>query len=214
MFPKGHPYYADVMGSHADVQAAKLDDVRDFFKRYYTPNNASLAIVGDIDIDNAKKLVEKYFGSIPRGPDVPSVQVQTPPITQERRAVMTDRVELPRVYLSWLTAPIFKPGDAEADVAAQILGSGKASRLYRSLVYDKKIAQDVSAGQQSLTLGSVFQVTATAKPGHTAEELETALNAQLDSLAKFGPTPEELDAAKNKITSSLIISLENLGGFS
>src|SRR5439155_19463258 len=125
-----------------------------------------------------------------------------------RRAVMTDRVELPRVYLSWLTAPIFKPGDAEADVAAQILGSGKASRLYRSLVYDKKIAQDVSAGQQSLTLGSVFQVTATAKPGHTAEELETALNAQLDSLAKFGPTSEELDAAKNKITSSLIISLE------
>ena len=214
LYPAGHPYYASVMGSHADIQAAKLEDVRDFFKRYYAPNNASLAIVGDIDIENTKKLVEKYFGSIPRGPEVPPVTVQTPPITQERRAVVTDRVELPRVYLSWISPPIFKPGDAEADLASRILGAGKASRLYRSLVYDKKIAQDVSAGQQSLTLGSVFQVTATAKPGHSAEELEGEIDAQIDSLAKFGPSAEELDAAKNKITSNLIISLENLGGFS
>src|SRR5207253_1338729 len=118
----------------------------------------SLAIVGDIDIERAKKLVEKYFGTIPRGPEAPPVAVQTPRITAERRATVTDRVELPRVYLAWLTPTIFKPGDAEADVAAQILGAGKASRLYRSLVYDKKIAQDVSANQQSLTLGSVFQV--------------------------------------------------------
>src|SRR5574341_120739 len=143
LFDKTHPYHAIVIGSHEDVQAARLQDVHEFFKKYYAPNNASLAIVGDIDIAKTKALVEKYFGTIPRGPEVDAVNVQTPPITEERRAVVTDRVELPRVYMTWITAPIFKPGDAEAVVAARILGGGKASRLYESLVYRKKIAQTV-----------------------------------------------------------------------
>ncbi len=214
LFPKGHPYYASVIGSHEDIQAAKLEDVRGFFTSFYAPNNASLAIVGDIDVEKTKQMVEKYFGSIPRGPDVPKLAVETPPITQERRVTMTDQVELPRVYMAWLTSPIFKPGDAEATIAAQILGRGKASRLYKALVYDKKIAQDVSATQQSLTLGSIFQITVTAKPGHTAEEVEAEINAQLDSLAHSGPSALELDGAKNQIHSNIILSLENLGGFS
>ena len=213
LFPQGHPYYASVIGSHADVQNAKLENVRDFFTRYYAPNNASIAIVGDIDVEKTKQLVEKYFGTLPRGPEVPAVSVTTPPITAEKRSVVTDQVELPRVYMAWLTAPIFKPGDAEATVAAQILGKGKASRLYTSLVYDKKIAQDVNANQQSLALGSVFQITVTAKPGHTAQEIEAAIDAELDSLAKHGVTAAELDAAKNKINSNIVFSLENLGGF-
>jgi len=145
--------------------------VREFFRRYYAPNNASLAIVGDIDVARTKALVEKYFGTIPRGPAVPPVEATTPAITGERRAMVKDKVELPRVYLAWITPPIFQPGDAEADLTARILGGSKASRLYRSLVYDKKIAQSVSASQQSLRLGSVFQIAVTAKPGHTAEEL-------------------------------------------
>jgi len=213
LFPEDHPYYASVIGSHADIQAARLQDVREFFKSYYAPNNASLAIVGDIDVEKTKALVEKYFGTIARSPDVTPPTVTTPAITSERRAVITDRVELPRVYMAWITPPIFKQGDAEAQVAAQILGKGKASRLYEALVYDRKIAQDVNANQQPLTLGSVFQITVTAKPGQTAEDLEHAIDAQIDSLSASGPTDEELSRAKNSIASSIVQSLENLGGF-
>src|ERR1035441_8966005 len=116
LYPKGHPYYADVMGSHADIQAAKIEDVRNFFKLYYAPNNASLAIVGDFDPSQAKQLVEKYFGPLKRGVPVPKIAAVTPPITAERRAVIHDQVELPRVYIAWLTSPIFKAGDADADL--------------------------------------------------------------------------------------------------
>jgi zinc protease len=213
VFPPGHPYYASVIGSHEDIQAAKLEDVKDFFRRYYAPNNASLAIVGDIDVARTKALVEKYFGSIPRGPAVPPVEAKTPPITSQRRAVVKDKVELPRVYLAWITPSIFQAGDAEADLTARILGGSKASRLYRSLVFDKKIAQTVSANQQSLQLGSVFQISATAKPGHTAEEVEKAIDAELASYAASGPTPDELSAAQNALYSATALSLENYGSF-
>ena len=187
LFPKEHPYYASVIGSHADIQAAKLDDVKNFFKLYYAPNNASLAIVGDIDKAATKALVEKYFGTLKQGQPVPKPSVQTPPITAERRAVVQDRVELPRVYMAWLTPPIFKPGDADADIAATALGGGQSSRLYKKLVYEKQIAQDVSAAQYSLMLGSVFQITATARPGHTAEELEKAIDEELATFRQNGP---------------------------
>jgi zinc protease len=134
LVPQGHPYYASVIGSHADIQAAKLDDVKNFFKRYYAPGNASLAVVGDIDKAATKTLVEKYFGSFKKGAPVTRPALQTPPITAERRVVVKDRVELPRVYMSWLTSPIFKPGDADADIASVALGGGRSSRLYKSLV--------------------------------------------------------------------------------
>src|SRR5216683_3099241 len=126
LFPKEHPYYGDVIGSHFDVQSAKLEDVRNFFKLYYAPNNASLAIVGDFDSAQAKQFVEKYFGPLKRGAPVPKIKAHTPPVTSERRAVIQDNVQLPRVYMAWLTSPIFKPGDAEADLAATILGGGKS----------------------------------------------------------------------------------------
>ena len=212
LFGADHPYHAAVIGSHGDIQAAKLDDVRDFFTRYYAPNNATIAVVGDIDIEKTKQMIEKYFASLPKGPAVDPITVTTPPITAEKRVTVTDQVELPRVYMGWITSPIFKPGDAEADVAARIIAGGKPSRLYKSLVYDKKIAQDVSANQESAALGSVFQITATAKPGHTVEELEQAIDRELDSLATTGPTEDELQAAKNAIHSGIITSLENLGG--
>ena len=104
LFPKTHPYHADVMGSHTDIQAAKLEDVRNFFKLYYAPNNASLAIVGDFDPAQAKQWVRKYFGPLKRGAPVPKIAAVTPPITSEHRAVIHDQVELPRVYMAWLTS--------------------------------------------------------------------------------------------------------------
>ena len=213
IFPKGHPYYAYVIGSHEDVQAAKLDDVKDFFRRYYAPNNASLTIVGDINKPQVKKLVEKYYGSIPRGEPVPVVNATTPPITSERRAVFTDKITLPRVYMAWLTAPIFKPGDVEAGVAANILGGGKASRLYKTLVYEKQICQDVSVQHQAYSLASVFQVTATVKPGKTVEEVEKTIDEEITKFMEGGPTEAEVAAAQNAYFSGTITSLENFGGF-
>ena len=213
LFPKDHPYYADVIGSHADIQSAKLEDVRNFFKLYYAPNNASLAIVGDFQPDQAKELVEKYFGPLKRGEPVPRITAKTPPITSERRAVIQDNVQLPRVYEAWLTSPIFKPGDAEADLTATVLGGGKSSRLYKKLVYEKQIALDVSAYQQSLMLGSVFEVQATARPGVKPEELEKAINVELDEFRTKGPTEEELKRARNVLETRIIAGLETLGGF-
>src|SRR5712691_4338962 len=212
LYPQSHPYYAAVIGSHADIQAARLDDAREFFRRYYAPNNASIAIVGDFDPAQTKKLVEKYFGTLKRGAAVPPINVQTPKITAERRKVVNDRIELPRVYMTWLTPSAFKPGDAEAVVAGEILGGGRASRLYQKLVYEKQIAQSVQADQQSLLLGSQFQIDATARPGHTAEELEKAINDELEALRTRPVEQREIEQARNTIETQAITRLENLNG--
>ena len=213
LFPRTHPYYASVIGSHADIQAAQLDDVKAFFKQYYAPNNASLAIVGDIDKARTKQLVEKYFGPLKRGPAVPAIKATTPPIEAERRQVVRDKIELPKLYMGWITSPIFAPGDADADVAAGILGGGKSSRLYKRLVYEQQIAQQVLAQQYSLMLGSFFDIEVTASPGHNVEELERAVDAELDRLRTDGPDEAEVARAVNAIETRLVQGLESLGGF-
>ena len=213
LFPKNHPYYAWVIGSHADIEAARLDDVREFFKLYYSPNNASLTIVGDIDKAKTKALVEKYFGPIPAGQPVPKIDVTTPPVTAEKRLTVTDQIELPRIYMAWLTDPIYKPGDAEATLLSDILGGGKSSRLYKKLVYEKQIAQDVSAQQYSLILGSVFYIQATAKPGIKPEDLEKAIDEEINAMRAEGPTQIELERAQNTVESEIVRGLETLGGF-
>ena len=213
LFPSTHPYYAEVIGSHADIQAAKLGDVRRFFKQYYAPNNASLAIVGDFDPATIKRVVEKYFGALARGPAVPKIRATTPPITSERRVVVQDQVELPRVYMGWLTPAIYKPGDAEAALAAQILAGDKSSRLYKSLVYQQQIAQDVTITQQSELLGSIFELYATARPGHTPAEIEKAIDEELSRFRNEGPEQKEVDRARNTIETNFVRALERLGGF-
>jgi zinc protease len=213
LFPKSHPYYAWVIGSHADIEAARLDDVREFFKTYYSPNNASLTIVGDVDKAKTKALVEKYFGPIPAGQPVPKIDVKTPPIAAEKRVTVTDQIELPRIYMAWLTDPIYKPGDAEADLLAGILGGGKSSRLYKKLVYEKQIAQDVIAQQESLILGSVFYIQATAKPGVKLEDLEKAIDEEIDLMRTQGPTQVEVERAQNTNEALIVRGLETLGGF-
>jgi len=214
LFPKEHPYYSDVIGSHQDIQAAQIADVRKFFKQYYSPNNASIAIVGDIDKTKTRQLVEKYFGTLKRGPDVPAVNVTTPQITSERRVVVKDHIEMPRIYMAWITPPIFKPGSAEAELAAGILGQGKSSRLYRSLVYDKQIAQDVAAYCEPFTLGSKWMIFATARAGHTLEEIEKEIDAQLETFRTSGPTAAELNRVKTATETGILFSLERNGGFS
>jgi zinc protease len=213
VFPAGHPYYAYVIGSHADIQAAKLDDVKNFFKLYYAPNNASLALVGDFSTPVAKRMIEKYFGTLRRGEPVPAIAAKTPPITSERRRVVTDKIELPRAYMAWITSPIFKPGDADALIAAEILGGGKSGRLYKKLVYEKQIAQDVNASQYSLALGSLFSVNATARPGKSVTEIEEALDVELQKLRTDGPDDAEVERARNVIETRIIRGLEQRGGF-
>jgi zinc protease len=213
LFPQGHPYHGNVIGSHADIQAVKLDDVRDFFRQYYAPNNATIAIAGDIDKAATKKLIEKYFGSLKRGPAVPPVKVQTPVITSERRLVVEDRVELPRIYMAWITPPFFKEGDADADIAASILGQGRVSRLYKKLEYEKQMAQNVVAFQYSTMLGSIFAIEATARPGRTLQELEAAINEEVEALRATGPTATEVDRARNVLETQIFNGLQLVGGF-
>jgi zinc protease len=212
LFPKGHPYHGVVIGSHEDIQAAKLADVKQFFKEYYGPNNATVSIVGDIEPKQALQLVQKYFGSFKRGPAVKKVDVPTPRITSEQRKVVPSRVQLPKVYMAWISPSFFKPGDAEADVTATILGSGRSSRLYKKLVYERQIAQDVSASQYSLMLGSVFSIEATARPGRTIEELEKAIDEELAALAAAPPDASEVTKARNKIETSTVTDLESISG--
>ncbi|MCS0660409.1 M16 family metallopeptidase [Massilia terrae] len=212
LFPKEHPYYADVMGSHADIQGAKLADVREFFRRYYGPNNASVVIAGDIDKAKTLALVRKYFGSFKRSEPVARRTVATPAITSERRVTVPDRIELPRVFIGWLTPPAYQPGDAELDVLAQILAGGKSSRLYKTLVYDRQIAQEVNASQNSYALASTFVVDVTARPGQSLHDIEAAVDAELAALRDNGPTEREIERARNTIETRLVAQVQKLGG--
>ncbi|HXL84248.1 MAG TPA: pitrilysin family protein [Casimicrobiaceae bacterium] len=212
LFPPGHPYRPAIIGSHVDIQAAALADVRDFFKRYYRPNNATLTLVGDFDTAVAKRLVQKYFGSFKRGPEVPKPVVVTPALTSEKRLTVSDQIELERLDLAWLTAPKFKPGDAELTIAGYILAGGKSSRLYKKLVYELQVAQEVSAGQDANGLTSIFEIEAIARSGHTAAELQPLIDAELDRLAAEAPTAAEVEAARNQIERSLYQSLQKVGG--
>jgi zinc protease len=213
LFSKEHPYFADVMGSHADIEAARLADIREFFTQYYAPNNATMAIAGDYDPATIKQLIEKYFGPIPQGPPVTVTPVVTAAITAERRKVVTDTVQLPKVILAWLSAPAFKPGDADADIAANVLGSGKSSRMYRELVYKQQIAQSATCYNDSESLASTFECDLIAKPGVTPEKLEAEAEKIIDGFAETGPKPEEVEWARNKIETGLISGLQRLGGF-
>jgi zinc protease len=213
LFPKSHPYYASVIGSHADIEAARLTDVREFFTQYYAPNNATIAIAGDYDAATIKRLIDRYFGPIPRGPSVNITKIETPQITSERRATVTDTVQLPKVYLAWLAPPAFSAGDADADITARILGSGKSSRMYRELVYKQQIAQSATCNDDSEALGSIFQCELIAKPNVTPEKLETEAEKVVDELAANGPTTQEVQRARNKKQTELISGLQRLGGF-
>lgn len=213
LFPKAHPYYAAVIGSHADIEAARLDDVRQFSRDYYTPSNASLAIAGDFDRLATRRLVERYFGTIPAGPKLAPPAVTTPRITIERRAVVADQIELPRIYMGWIMDPLFQPGDAETDLIAQILGGGRSGRLYKALVHDLQIAQDVSLQSYGLQFGSVLELQVTAKRDVPLARLERAIDRELERFCRDGPTAAELERARNLIETRALTQLERLGGF-
>ncbi|MCE4557416.1 M16 family metallopeptidase [Roseateles cellulosilyticus] len=210
LYPAGHPYRASVIGSHADIQSIQLKDVKDFARTYYRPNNATLVLAGDFDPKAAKALLQKYFGTLKAGPKPPEVHVAMPEITKERRVVVTDRVELSRLTLAWHTPPMFKAGDAELDVAAHVLGGGKASRLYGLLVRDKQLAQSVEVGQGSQSLSSVFEIEVVARPGASLDEIEALVDAEVARLAAEPPTEAEVAQARATIETQLLQRMEKV----
>ncbi len=213
LFPKTHPYYGNVIGSHADVEAARLNDVREFFHEYYTPNNASIAIVGDFNTAELKAEIAKYFGPIPRGPAIAPVHVVTPPITSERREVITDAVQLPRLSLGWLTPAAFTSGDRASEMFLDILGGGKVSRLYQRLVYKDQVAQSVSCSDEQVMITSMAQCDIIARPGVKLADIQTRVDEEIANLRKNGPTQAELDRARNRTLTGMIEGLQRLGGF-
>ena len=216
LFPQGHPYYGNVIGSHADIEAARINDIRDFHQQFYTPNNASIAIAGDFNPAQLKALLTKYFGPIPAGPKVEPVTPETtptPPITEQKRATVTDTVKLEQIRFSFLTPPFYAPGDADADVLAHILGASSASRLYESLVHTRQIAQSVTCGNRSIKLTGVFQCSLTAKPGVKLDDLEAAFWDEVAKLQTAGPTQSELDSQRTLVLTNQIAGLQRLGGF-
>ena len=213
LWPEGHPYHWPTIGYMEDLTAAKYEDVVAFFKTYYAPNNASLVLAGDIDLDKTQALVEKWFGEVPRGPEVVPVGAPAARLTGVTRKTLKDRVGLPRLYLAWLTPRHFAPGDAALDVVSAVLSGGKNSRLYKRLVYDLQIAQDVSAFQASAALGSQFQIVATARPGHTAAELNAVIDEELARLQREPPDAREVERSLNEIQASFYRGMERVGGF-
>jgi len=213
LYPDEHPYSWATIGEAADLLAASLDDVAAFFRAYYHPANASLVLAGDIDGDRGASLAAKYFDEIPPGPIPRPVTPAQAALDGEIRLVLEDRVELPRLYLAWHSAGLFGDGDAELDLAADALGSGKTSRLYRALVYDSRIATDVAAGQASRELAGFFQVTATAAPGFGLAPIEEAINRQLHSILDGGLTDAEMTRGRARAEAHFVYRLQNIGGF-
>ena len=213
LWPATHPYNWPTIGYMEDLTAASHADVVEFFKKYYAPNNASLSIAGDIDLDATQKLVEKWFAEIPGGAPVEPIAPPAAILTGVKKQTLTDRVQLPRLYLAWLTPRVFAPGDAALDLASSVLTGGKNSRLYKRLVYDTQIAQDVNAVQASGALGSSFQIVATARPGHTVDELQQAIDEELARLRREPPDAREVQRAVNQMEASFYRRMERVGGF-
>ena len=215
LYPPSHPYRWLTIGEPADLHAARFDDVRDFFRTYYHPGNASLVLAGDIDPDDTFRLARRYFEEVERGPDPPPIKAV--PVdaaaSGDTRIVQEDRVEFPRLYTAWHTPALFTPGDAAFDLLADVLGHGKTSRLYRTLVYERRAATDVLASQNSRELTGFFQVITTAAPGHDLGELDTAIMKALERVAGDGPTVAELERAQVQIEAHFVHRMQTVGGF-
>lgn len=210
LYPASHPYSWPVIGYMDHLSAASFEDVQNFFRKYYAPNNASLAIVGNIDVAQARRLAEKWFSDVPRGQAVAAQSVTQPTLTETKRVLLEDRVQLPRLYMAWHSPPAYKTGDAELIALGRVLAGGKNSRLYKRLVYELQIADAVSAFQSGDKLGGSFTITATARSGHTLAELERVIMEELDKVRNAAPDARELARIVNQYEMSFLEGLESV----
>jgi zinc protease len=213
LYPASHPYSHSTIGSMTDLSAASLDDVKNFFRMYYAPNNATLSIVGDFQRDSVKKLIELYFGNIPRGPALPPrPQITSQPVPRDTFLVLEDKVQLPRLYYAWRTVKAFHEDDAALDLLAYVLAGDKNSRLYKRLVYEMQVAQDVTAFSNGQRLDGGFQIIVTPKPGHTPAEMAKLVNEEIQKLITDGATSRELARGQNTTRAQFLDRIEsNLG---
>jgi zinc protease len=212
LYPPDHPYSWMTIGSADDIRAMQLEDVQAFFRTYYHPSNASLVLAGDIETPRAFDLAEQYFGDLTPGTR-PRPVIATASLAREQRLVLEDRVELPRIYITWLSPAMFAADDAELDLVADLLANGKTSRLYRTLVYERRIALDVSAHQHSRELGSFFLLAATAAPGQSLAEIYAEIDAELDRVSAMGPTDHEMERGLAQAEAQFMYRLQTVGGF-
>jgi zinc protease len=212
-YPPGHPYAWPTIGYMKDIAAATLADVHDFQRTYYTPSNALLAIAGDVRGVAVDALVARHFGAIPGASPPPLPTLPRLHLDDERRIVLEDDVTLPRVDMAWHTPPAFAGDDAALEIAARILAHGRASRLYRRLVHERQIAQHVTASQDSGLVGSLFYVSATARPGITPDTIEEALRTEIAALVDSPPDERSMARARHGVQTELVDALESVGGF-
>ena len=222
LWPKDHPYHWPTIGYMEDLTAASQEDVTDFFRKYYAPGNASLAIAGDIDPTTTRQMVERWFSDVKAGAFVPPIGAPQAYLSGVVRETMEDRVQFPRIYLAWIAPAQYTPGDTDLDLVSQILAGGKNSRLYKRLVYDLQIAQNVSAGQSSEALGSSFEIVVTAKPAPgqppkspqaMIDEVKAIVDEELEKLRREPPAGRELERALNQIEASFFDRIERVGSF-
>jgi zinc protease len=213
LYPEGHPYHWPVIGYMPDLTAASYDDVVAFFRKYYAPGNASLVVAGDLDTAKARALVEQWFGDVKPGAPVEPMTRPGVALAGVQQKTVTDKVQLPRLSLAWLTPPHLAPADAALDIVGDILAGGKNSRLYKRLVYDMQIAQSVSAVQNSQALSSYFLIEATPRPGHTVEELRNVIDEEIATLQREAPSSHEIERSFNQIEASYYNRMERVGGF-
>jgi zinc protease len=212
LYPAEHPYHHPVIGSHADLEAATVGDVRSFFTRYYSPNNAALVIAGDITTSDAMRLAKRYFGVLPRS-DASARQAPArsqPKIGRVVREALSDDVEMTKIVMAFPSPAHFEPGDAELDLLASILSSGKTGRLYRGLVHERPLAQSVHVSQQSASIASSLQIEITVRPGVDPDLVEKTADAILANVVAEPPTEQEVQRAKNQVSFDFANRLQSL----
>lgn len=212
LYPQGHPYSWPVIGYMQDLQAATIEDVREFFRTYYAPNNAVMVIAGDVRPAEVRRWVERYFGEIPRGPEVTRPQVRSFRLDRDVHHTLEDRVQLPRVYNAWHTVRAFHEDDAALQVLAGILGGDRSSRLYRRLVYELQIATQVVAYHDAGRLDGSFRLFTTARPGRDLDELQRVVDQELRRIAEEGPTAREVQRIQNQTEAQFLSQMERVGG--
>ena len=213
LLPAGHPYSHSTIGSMDDLNAASLETVKEWFQTYYGASNAVLVLSGDIDTNTAKPLVEKYFGDIPSGPPLTRAKANAPKLETNKYEIMYDRVPQPRVDRNWVAPPRTSRDAVMLELAAQVLGGGKTSRLFQRLVYNLEIATSASASMQDQELMSFYSVTVDAKPEADLDRVKHEMGAVIDDFLLKGPTKAELDRAKTSLKADILRSLEKVGGF-
>jgi zinc protease len=212
-YPVGHPYSWTVIGSMADLDAASMDDVRHWFRTYYGPNNVVLVLAGDITPQAAREKVEKYYGDIPPGPPIERQKEWIAKMKGHHRGVVQDRVPQARIYRTWNVPGAYSHTEPLLDLAAQVLGGGKTSRLYKRLVYRDQVASSVSAEDDTNEIGGQFRLTLTARPGADAHKMEQAAAEEVDAMLRSGPTADELQLARTTLLASQARRMERIGGF-